>query len=71
MAVRIECDDCGNLIYQIRIIEKSEATALAKEKSHDRCFSCLLAYVAELTERTISFECIDAVLDISKEGKVC
>lgn len=69
MALRFECDDCGEIIEQLRVIETSEATA---EKTHDRCLSCLLAYVAELAETRFSLEFINPTLeDMQEDGKVC
>lgn len=72
MAVRIECDDCGELIEQIRIVEHSEATTVTEAKTHDRCLSCVLAYLTELSEKSTTLEYVNPELRaFEQDGKFC
>lgn len=68
MAVRYECDDCGELIEQLRITETQEG----QEGGHDRCLSCLLLHVAELAETKFSLSFVNPTLEtMEADGKVC
>lgn len=68
MSVRFMCDDCGEIIEQLRIKATSEGSA----EPHDRCLTCTLRHLAEESGDTYVLEFVNPTLEVmQQDGRVC